>query len=141
VPRGGTRTRARKGRPAHGALVVFRLSERARVSITVTRSLRGKVVRAGKRTRCVAVSSRAKLKPARRCVRVRTLGTVRRAGKAGVNRFVMTGRVGTRPLPRGSYRLVFVATDADGQRSVPRKAAIRILRAPPRPPRRSATGG
>ncbi|HET6690251.1 MAG TPA: choice-of-anchor Q domain-containing protein, partial [Miltoncostaeaceae bacterium] len=141
MARRGPRTHARKGRPARGALVVFRLSERAKVTITVTRSLRGKVVRAGKRTRCAPVSARAKVKRGRGCVRVRTLGAVRRNGRAGVNRFVITGRVGSKPLPVGSYRLVFVATDRDGQRSAPAKAAIKILRGTARPPRRSATGG
>jgi CSLREA domain-containing protein len=141
VPRGGTRTGARKGRPPLGALLSFRLSERASVGITVTRSLRGKVVRAGKRARCVPVSTRAKLRRGRGCIRVQTLGTVRRSGTPGANRFVLTGNVGTRPLAPGTYRLVLVATDPDGQRSAPARVAIRILPSPPPPLRRSATGG
>ncbi len=141
VPRGGSRTGARDGRPPLGALVAFRLSERASVGITVTRSMRGKVVRAGKRARCVPVSTGTKLKRGRGCVRVETLGTVRRAGTSGANRFVITGNVGTRALAPGTYRLTFVATDPDGQHSAPARVAIRILPAPPPPLRRSATGG
>ena len=141
VPRGGARAAARKGRPALGTILAFRLSTRATVGITVTRSLRGRVERAGKRTRCVPVSARATLKRGRACVRVQTLGTVRRAGTAGLNRFVITGNVGARPLAPGTYRLVLVATDASGRRSAPARASIRILPAPPPPPRRSATGG
>ena len=111
------------------------------VAITVTRNLRGRVVGAGKRTRCAPVAAKAKVRRGRGCIRVRTLGTVRRAGKAGVNRFVMTGNVGTRPLAPGRYRLTFVATDRDGQRSAPARVTIRILPASPPPPRRSATAG
>ncbi len=141
VPRGGTRTRARNGRPPLGAVMAFRLSERATVGITVTRSLRGRVVRAGKRARCVPVSIGARVKRGRGCVRVETLGTVRRGGTAGGNRFEITGNVGTRALPPGTYRLVLVAIDADGRRSAPAKVAIRILPVPPPPLRRSSTGG
>ena len=107
----------------------------------MTRSLRGKVVRAGKRARCVPVSTRARVKRGRGCVRVETLGTVRRGGTAGGNRFEITGNVGTRALPPGTYRLVLVAIDADGHRSAPAKVAIRILPVPPPPLRRSSTGG
>ena len=37
------------------SFLAFRLSERATVGITVTRSLRGRVERAGKRARCGGV--------------------------------------------------------------------------------------
>jgi hypothetical protein len=140
VPRGGGRTAARKGRPAFGTLVTFRLSERATVRITVTRVVRGRLVRAGKSMRCRVVGARARVVRGKRCSATRTLGTVRRAGAAGRNRFVMTGRVGAKALAPGAYRLTFVATDADGERSAPARAAIRILPAP-RPPRRSARAG
>ena len=55
---------------------------------------------------------------------------MRLRGTAGVNRFVLTGRFGDRPLSPGSYRLVLVATDGDGHPSTPARAAITVLRAP-----------
>jgi hypothetical protein len=140
VPSGGARTGARKGRPALGGLLTFRLSERATLGITVTRSLRGRTLGAGKKARCRPVAPGVRVARGARCVRVQTLGTVRRSASAGRNRFVITGNVGSKALAPGTYRLVLVATDADGQRSAPATVAVRILPAPP-PPRRSATGG
>ncbi|HTI32029.1 MAG TPA: choice-of-anchor Q domain-containing protein, partial [Miltoncostaea sp.] len=141
VAKGGGRTAARKGQPARGALLTFRLSEKAKLTITVTRSLRGALSGAGKHARCLPVTAHAKVARGKRCVRVVTLGVVRRAATSGRNGFAITGRVGSRALVPGTYRLSLVAIDGDGLRSVPARVAIRILPEPPRPPRRSATGG
>ena len=66
----------------------------------------------------------------RRCTVIRSLGTVRLRGTSGVNRFVLTGRFGDRPMSPGSYRLVLVATDGDGHPSAPARTALTVLRAP-----------
>jgi len=39
-----------------------------------------------------------------------------------------SGRIGTRALRRGRYKLRLVATDAAGNRSAPRTVAFRIVR-------------
>jgi V8-like Glu-specific endopeptidase len=51
---------------------------------------------------------------------------VARASRAGVNRFVFTGRL-HRPLGTGRYRLVAVATDAAGNNSATKRVAFRII--------------
>jgi hypothetical protein len=141
VPRKGRIAAARRGRPARGAIVTFRLSERATVRISVQRSLRGRRAAAGKSVRCRPVGAGVAVARARRCTVTRFLGTVERRGVAGLNRFVMTGRVGARVLAPGSYRLVLVATDADGRRSAPARATITVLRAVSSPRPRPSPGG
>jgi CSLREA domain-containing protein len=129
VPPKGTIAAARRGRPALGTIVTFRLSERATVRISIQRILPGRRANARKSARCLPVAAGVAVARARRCTVTRSLGTVERRGASGLNRFVLTGRVGTRVLAPGSYRLVLVATDADGRRSSPVRATITVLRA------------
>jgi hypothetical protein len=93
----------RAARTARGTRLRYRLSESARVVIKVQRK-----------------------PPGRR--RYRTVGTLRRSGTSGPNSVRFTGRIGTRALRPGRYRVVVVATDAAGNRSVPSWARIRIVR-------------
>jgi secreted trypsin-like serine protease len=51
---------------------------------------------------------------------------VARASRAGLNRFVFTGRL-HRPLAPGRYGLVAVATDAAGNKSATERVAFRII--------------
>ena len=78
----------------------FVLSERARVTFRVQR-------RVGTRWRSVR-------------------GVFRRAGHTGLNRLHFRGRIGGRRLAVGRYRLVVLAVDGLGARSVVRRAGFRI---------------
>jgi hypothetical protein len=83
----------------------FRLSEAARVRITIQR-----VTGSGSHRR------------------YRTVARVTRTGAAGANSTVFSRRVGRRLLRAGRYRAVARATDTAGNRSAPRRAAFRIAR-------------
>jgi hypothetical protein len=121
--RGRTRTQA-----ALGAVIRFRLSEKASVRLLVQRTIAGrrKVVRRG-RTRCVAVAPGARVPRRARCVRHPGRGRLLRAGTAGANRIVFSGRIGASGLPTGAYRLVVTATDATGARSRPLNVVFRVV--------------
>ncbi|HZB77691.1 MAG TPA: hypothetical protein VE526_15780 [Solirubrobacteraceae bacterium] len=47
--------------------------------------------------------------------------------RAGRNRVAFTGRVGRRTFPSGRYRATVGATDAAGNRAVPRRVRFRIV--------------
>lgn len=99
------------------------LSEPATITFSVQRILAGR--RSGKR--CLAPTKRNRAK--RRCTRTKSVrGSFARAGVAGANSFTFTGRVGGKALRPGSYRLVAVAVDAAGNRSIPAARAFSIVR-------------
>ena len=131
VPRGATRTRR-----ARGARVTVRLSRRATVLMAVQRRVRGRRVVKRKVARCVAVAAKVRVPRARRCTRFPVVGTVRRPGVAGNNRFVFTGRIGRTPLKARAYRLQVTAVDARRTRSAPVRLTFRIVRALKKAPRR-----
>jgi uncharacterized protein YkwD len=94
-----TRLRARGG----GTLVSYTLSEPATVTFHVQRA-------AGRG-------------------RWQSLGAgIARAGGRGRNSFRLHARLRGRPLSRGSYRLVAIASDAAGDESPPRRARFRVVR-------------
>jgi hypothetical protein len=95
-----------RGRAA-GTSVTFSLSEPARVELRVERTER---------------------RPQGRGRWVRLRGGLRRAGRAGRNRFRFDGRLRRRPLAPGRHRLLATARDAAGNRSTPVTARFRIER-------------
>ena len=129
-------TAATRRRPARGARVTVRLSRRARVLMAVQRPTRGRRAVRRKVARCVAVAAKARVPRARRCTRFPVVGTVRRQGVAGINRFVFTGRIGRAPLKPRAYRLQATAVDALGKRSAPVRLTFRVVRAVKKAPRR-----
>jgi len=91
---------ARKGRLPVGGILRYRLSEDAKVVVTIHKRKGGK--RKGKLTQ---------------------------NAKAGKNRLKITGRVKKRKLLRpGAYRVVVSATDAAGNRAKPVRKGFKILR-------------
>jgi hypothetical protein len=98
---------ARRGSPlapsGRGALLRYTLSERATVTITVTR-------RAGRR----------------RAVRVP--GLIRLQARRGANNVRLSGRLAGRTLRPARYRLAIGATDPAGNRARSRTLAFRIVR-------------
>ena len=107
---------------AVGGRVVYRLSEAATVRFTVERKLAGR--RKGRR--CVAPQ---RARRGKRCIRwSRVSGSFTHAGAGGLNTFRFMGRLGGKPLRRGNYRLVAVATDGAGNASKAARHPFRITR-------------
>jgi subtilisin-like proprotein convertase family protein len=126
-PAAGRRTRrSRAGaRPAGaaGTRISYRVTEAGRTSFAVDRAFRGR--RSGRR--CERPTSRNR--DGRRCVRWRRLrGGFSDVAQRGVNRLRWSGRLRSRPLRRGTYRLVARARDGAGNRSRHRRATFRITR-------------
>lgn len=113
----GRRTRRRTTR---GTTFRYRLSERARVRFVLQRRTRGRLQR-GRCRRPARVNRRG-----RRCTRLVAAGSFTQAGAAGPNRRRFTGRVRGRALRPGRYRATLRATDAAGNRSLPRRLAFRV---------------
>jgi hypothetical protein len=132
VPKGGKRRARTRTHVGLGATIRFRLSERARVRLAVQRTVAGRRTRlANGRIRCVVLAPGRRVARAARCVLHPGAGALRRAGAAGANRIAFSGRIGTRALAPGAYRLVVVATDPSGARSAPARVAFTVVRPPP----------
>jgi hypothetical protein len=112
---------AARKRAHRGARIVYRLSEQASTTLTVTRRVAGR--RKGKR--CVAPGKPRK--GARRCTRSITIGTLTRKAASGKRRVPFSGRIGKRKLAPGRYVLTVRARDAGGNRSAPRTARFTIV--------------
>ena len=102
---------------AVGTRVIYRLSESAATKFTLERAANGR----RKGARCLITG---KGKPCTRYVKLP--GSVTHRGTAGLNSLKFMGRLLSRALPRASYRLVAVATDAAGNRSKPVRRPFRI---------------
>ena len=104
---------------------IFRitLSEAATVSFRIERSLPGKRSRGGS---CVK-PTRA-LRRGRDCRRYFWQGTFTRTVAAGMANITFTGRLRRKPLKRGRYRAVIVATDAAGNRSEVRTLGFTVVK-------------
>ncbi len=109
---------------AVGTTISFRLSEKARVTLTFSRKTTGRKV--GRR--CVKPTRKNRTR--RRCTRYVKAGTLRINGKAGANRVKFQGRLSRRKrLALGRYRLTVGATDSAGNKSrTSRPVAFRIVR-------------
>ena len=99
----------------------FTLSEKATVGLRFERAL------AGRRRGKACVKPTAALRRARSCTRYVRVATLTPAGKAGANAVTFSGRVGTRTLGAGRYRVVVSARDAAGNAAVTRTAAFTVL--------------
>lgn len=114
-----TRKRFAVGR---GTAFTYTLSEPASVTITIERSLPGRLV--GRR--CSKPSR--KLARRRRCTRFVAQGKVTGAGAEGANTTRFTGRIGKRALRPGGYRATLRARDAAGNVSLPSGVAFTVVR-------------
>lgn len=113
VPRGGRVSSAR------GATLRLAISEAARLTVSFDRSVRGR--RAG--GRCSPTTRRGV-----RCTSYKAAGTTSLALPAGTTRVPLTGRLETKALTPGRYRLRAVARAADGRRSATLTRTITIAR-------------
>jgi hypothetical protein len=110
------RRRASGAAPPRSTQLRFRLSEVARVTVTLDRA------RAGRRLQGRACNPRAKR--GRRCTIYSRARTIRRTGVAGQNAIVLRAR-GLKP---GTYRITVRAVDAVGNSSSPRRLRMRVVR-------------
>lgn len=99
--------KAKAKRPI-GTDIRFRLSEDATVSIAIERAQTGR--RQGSSCRKPSKANRK----GKRCTRYTLSGTLRREGRTGANAVAFSGRVGTKPLAAGKYRVAVTARDAAG---------------------------
>jgi len=119
----GPSAAARRHKPRVGAQVTFQLSETATVRFTVDRARPGR--RSGKK--CVA--PKARNRHPGHCTRyVKLRGSFTRSGTPGSNHFRFAGRIGSKRLAPGGYRLVAVAKDPAGNTGTGVRHAFRIVR-------------
>lgn len=97
-------------------------------ALVIARRTIGQKVRSRGRTVC-RYSRRLPRARSSRCIRYVTVTTLTRRGRVGANSVTFTGRIRRRALPLGVYRVTATATDRARRRSVPRRAAFRIVRA------------
>jgi PKD domain/Lactonase, 7-bladed beta-propeller len=95
---------AKKGKAKGGTTFRFKVSENARVRFTIER----------KRKK----SGRARFK---------RVGSLRKKGKAGLNKLKWNGKAKGKPLAPGAYRATVVAIDPAGGQSPPKRVGFRIL--------------
>jgi hypothetical protein len=107
-------------RTPRGTAFVFKLSENARTTITITRNADGR--RSGRR--CVA--PRRGL--VRRCTRAIVVLTLTRSRtRTGSNRVAFSGRAGRTMLKPGRYGALLLARDPAGNRSKPVSLAFTVV--------------
>lgn len=117
----GAQVSAVRRTPA-GTALRFTLSERAKVRVTVSRALPGRV----KGGRCAA-PTKATAK-ARRCTRLVARGSLVRELAAGPRSIAFNGKRRGRALAAGRYRLTLQATDAAGNASRAANAWATLVR-------------
>jgi DNA-binding beta-propeller fold protein YncE len=108
-------------RKQNGMKVSFRLSEAAKVRVTVAQAASGRRVKG----RCRRVSRSNRGRP--RCTRYVAVGSRTVAGKAGANSFVLGTKIGRHELTAGSYRLTLVAIDRVGGKSPALRRSFTVL--------------
>ncbi len=107
-------------RSRRGTAVRFGLSGPASVRFRVDRRLAGR--RVGGRCRRATRRNR----DGRRCSLYAKVGSFSRPGTAGANRIPFSGKIGTRALRPGSYRLSVTAIGANGARSAVKRIRFRV---------------
>lgn len=95
-----------------GTVLSYRLSEAAKVRLEFKR----------------AIPCRGRAARRKSCRRYVTAGSLRRSSPAGRTRFAFRGRIGTRTLRVGQYRLVLSAVDKAGNRSRVRTVPFVVIR-------------
>jgi hypothetical protein len=118
----GTFAVAKRKPPPKGVTIRFNLSEAASVKFAVTQKRPGR--RKGKR--CVAPTR--KLRHAKHCTRIVTLGSFTRSENAGLVAASFSGRLGGRALKPGSYTLTVSPTDLAGNHGVSKSIKFTIVK-------------
>jgi virginiamycin B lyase len=117
-----------------GTTIRYTLSEAAKVTLRFDRKLAGRRVKKGKKTVCAKPTRKNRKK--RKCTRYKSAGTLTRSSKQGKNSVKFTGRIGTKALKVGRYRLVITATDTAGNKSKAKNLSFRVVKPPSKRARR-----
>lgn len=96
--------RKRRHKTPIGTSFKFTLNEAATVKLTFTTTLKGRKVK----HKCVAQTKRNKRAP--KCTTIVTARALTVAGKAGANTVPFTGKIGSRRLKPGRYKVTITAT-------------------------------
>jgi Tol biopolymer transport system component len=113
-----TAVSAKRKRAPKGTRIRFTLSEAAKVSLKIERKGKGRK----KGSKCVA-----KRKTGKRCTLYKAKGSLRRTGKAGANSVAFSGRIGSKKLAKGRYRITATATDAAGNKAKKKTVSFRVV--------------
>ena len=109
-------------RVKEGTTIRFTLSETASVTVLFEQP------RAGRRLGKSCRKPTAKLRRHKRCTRYILAGRLtRRTLKPGAQRIAFSGRLGSKALALGSYRLTITAADGAGNRSTPHRLSFTIV--------------
>jgi hypothetical protein len=109
-------------RARRGTTFVYTLSEAATATVAIEQ------LQAGRRNGRSCVKPTTKTSKAKKCTRLASIGAIGGPGVAGPNALPFSGRIGTKALKPGSYRAVFVAVDASGNRSQLKTIAFKVVR-------------
>jgi Tol biopolymer transport system component len=118
---------AAKRKPAipRGTVLRFTSSEAGRLTLLIERARPGQKVRRGRAVVCKAV----RRKPRRgACTAYARTATLTRAIRAGRGSVALSGRIGTRAMAPGAYRLTLTARDKAGNASKPVRLTFTVLR-------------
>lgn len=121
VAGGPTHRHGRTRRAARGATVTYALSEPAHVTFVA------EAIAVGRKKGTLCVKATARLRHARRCVRLVRKGALTSLGNSGSNRLAFSGRLGRHSLPPGRYRLAVTATDSAGNRGITKTVGFTIV--------------
>ena len=106
----------------HGTKIQFKLNETARIAIVFARERTG--IKVGRS--CVV--TRRKHRHGKQCTRYVPAGSLtRRSEPAGAISIAFSGRLGSKALAPGRYRLTLTATNPPGHSSKPRTATFTIV--------------
>jgi hypothetical protein len=108
-------------RRASGTTFTYMLSENARVTLAIERVVAGR-----KKGASCAKPSRANRK-AKRCTRFVSQGTLTRTGQSGQNAVPFSGRIGSKALKPGNYRVGISGTDAAGNTGLRQYTKFTVL--------------
>jgi hypothetical protein len=112
-----------KHKPPVGTIFSFTLNMPATARFEFTQRASGRKVKG----KCVAQTKHNRRKA--KCTRIRTLGTLSFAARAGANTVRFQGRLSrTRKLKPGRYTLLITATSSSGGRSAPRSLSFTIVK-------------
>jgi hypothetical protein len=117
----GAAASARTRRAPRGTRFLYRLSEDARMAITIKKRTRGRRTH-GRCRRPTARSARRHT-----CIRFVRRGVLRVTAHAGRNSTPFSGWLGRRRLGPGRYRAVLRARNAAGKRSARKRVAFRVV--------------
>ena len=125
VARAPTAIAAALKRIARGTVLRLTSSEAGRLTISIERARPGRKVRKSGKLVCTAVRRAVRRG---RCTLYRRTATLTRTIRAGRASIALSGRIRTKPMVPGSYRLTIAVRDAAGNVSRATRRTFTVLR-------------